>query len=496
MTTESNTGSLSLRATVLLAMAGQTLVILGSFGWINAWTALVVVLATAIAMRRIVWRWWYLAFLPMIALASYPPIAFDETLYHLPYIDSIARSGAIVLRPDIRFEIFPLLHELLALPAYWIGGATATHFVSLLQLMILTALVLAWPKRRHAGWLAAAIVAGNPPLLYVSAVAYVDVALTLFVAAAFFCLERDDERAVFLAGFLLGTAAAVKYMGFFFIAAGLLFVRRHSLRYIFGAALGVLPMTLRIFALTGNPLHPYFSGSDWANLGARDQSMLERAERLLRLPYDITFAREHVNFQPPYTPLFVVALIIAVFFARKWRLGAICLTYFFAFVALFPADSRYLLPLVPLVAVPAADFLAARFDVRKLASVAALPLVLYPVSLMVRIGPPPLTAEGRHAFLRGHWRGLAALDHAGQGKVFVCGAEELKYFGGDRVVGDHRGRYGFQTIFARGLEHLDANWILVDKRNCNAAWREQVAAHGERVYEDAESELWKMNRGR
>lgn len=496
MTTES-TNALSLRLTLLLAVAGQLLVILASFGWIHAWTiSLAVVLAIAVTRPRLRVSWMLLLFVPLLVFASYPPHAFDETLYHLPYIDSIARRGAIVLRPDIRFEVFPQLQELLALPAYITFGATATHFVSALQLMILGALLLAWPKRREAGWLAAAIVLGNPPLLYVGGVTYVEAALTLFVAAGFFCLQKEDDDSALLAGFLLGTALSVKYLGGFFIVAALLYVGRRFWRYSFGVALGALPMTLRLFVLTGNPMHPYFTASDWAGLGARRESLLTRAEHLVRLLYDITFAREHVNFQPPYTPFFVLALIVAIFLAKQWRLGLICAVYFVAFVTVLPADSRYLLPLVPLVAVPAATWLAERFDVRALAVVASLPLVLYPLFSIYRFGPPPISKEARQAFQRARVPGLEALEQAPRGRVFVCGGEELKFFGGDRLVGDHRGTYAFRDVFRRGIERLDVDWVLVNKRKCKASWREQIAAHGERIYEDDEAELWKKKRGR
>lgn len=486
ITTES-TNELSLRATLLLALAGQAFVILGSFGALNAWTIALVVIASVLAMKMFVWRWWYLAFAPMIALASYPPLAFDETLYHLPYIDAIARSGTIALRPDIRFDIFPLLHELLCLPAYEAFGATTTHFVAVLEVMLLAALVMRWPRTKEAGTLAAAIVIGNPVLVYVGTITYVDAALMLFVAAGFFCLDREK---IFLAGFLLGTAASVKYHGFFFVAAALLFVKRHHLHYILGALAGILPMTLRIFVLTGHPLHPYFTDSEWATLGPSVETMTTKLMRFVRLVYDITFAREHVNSQPPYTPFFAIALIVAIFFAKRWKLGLVCAAYLGAFILAMPPDSRYLLPLVPLVAVPAAEYVSARFRTRALAVIAALPLLAYPAILMARYGPLPLTRDSRRALQLERIPALRALEHVPPNeRVHVCGAEELKAFGGDRLVGDHRGQFAFD-------KPGDAQWIVISKRNCPPAIRAQLAADAQRVYQDDAAELWKTKRVR
>ncbi|MGN6186714.1 MAG: phospholipid carrier-dependent glycosyltransferase [Thermoanaerobaculia bacterium] len=511
ITTES-TNELSLRATLLLALAGQAFVILGSFGALNAWTIALGVIACVLAMKTFVWRWWYLAFAPMIALASYPPLAFDETLYHLPYIDAIARSGTIALRPDIRFDIFPLLHELLCLPAYEAFGATATHFVAVLEVMLLAALVMRWPRTKEAGYLAAAIVIGNPVLVYVGTITYVDAALTLFVVGGWRLMvggskaasvvadgfgssepqtaNRQPPTDLLLAGFLLGTAASVKYHGFFFVAAALLFVKRHHLHYILGALAGILPMTLRIFVLTGHPLHPYFTDSEWATLGPSVETMTTKLMRFVRLFYDITFAREHVNSQPPYTPFFAIALIVAIFFAKRWKLGLVCAAYLGAFILAMPPDSRYLLPLVPLVAVPAAEYVSARFRTRALAVIAALPLLAYPAILMARYGPLPLTRESRRALQRERIPALRALEHAPSNeRVHVCGAEELKAFGGDRLVGDHRGQFAFD-------KPGDAQWIVISKRNCPPAIRAQLAADAQRVYQDDAAELWKTKRVR
>src|SRR5215212_5165681 len=88
-----------------------------------------------------------LLLLPLIALALYPPIAFDETLYHLPFVQGIARDGAIRWHSDLRFPVFPILHELLCVPAFLLGGGIATHFVALIELILLAVLLLRWGNR-------------------------------------------------------------------------------------------------------------------------------------------------------------------------------------------------------------------------------------------------------------------------------------------------------------------------------------------------------------
>jgi len=49
-----------------------------------------------------------------VALALYPPLAFDETLYHLPMARAYARTGAMPFLPDVRLPVCPALFEVLA----------------------------------------------------------------------------------------------------------------------------------------------------------------------------------------------------------------------------------------------------------------------------------------------------------------------------------------------------------------------------------------------
>lgn len=497
-----------LRAALVLAVAGQVLVILASFGLLAKPAMLIVAIAAAAAIviaRPIPW-WLLLALIPLAILASYPPLAFDETLYHLPYIRGIAESGSIQLRDDIRFGVFPLIHELLCVPLFVVFGATATHFVAWLELAILGALLLEWPRRREAGWLAAAIVLGNPAMLANSAITYVDAALTLFVAAGFFCLRNDaavegdpvasaisPERAL-LAGFFLGTATGVKYLGWMFVAAALLSVgRRRIPQYLLGVLAGAAPMLLRIVTLTGNPLHPYFMHSAWDATEAIAEGPVPPAIRFARLLFDLTFDRQRVGGQPPYTPLFAAAVLLVIVAGKRWRLAAICVAYFAAFIAVMPADSRYLLPLVPLVSVAAAELLATRISPRVMAAIALIavsPLVLYPAAHIARRGLPPLRAEARQAMLEREIRGLRVLERTGPGRVYVCGAEDLKYFGGDRLIGDHFGPFAYKKVFNGGLSTLDAQWFLVSSK-CPDPWRAQIAAIAERVDGEGEVSVWR-----
>lgn len=461
--------SAALRGIVGLAAIGQVFVLLGLFGVLKAWVAIGLLGCLVVWLLGVGWRW-IVVVLPLIALACYPPVAFDETLYHLPTIRAIAQSGAIRFVPDLRFPAFPQLHELLCVPVFVALGDTATHFVAVLEVLLLSMLLFEW-----RGALAVALVLGNPIAMQLGSVTYVEVALTLFVAAGFYCLDREHYA---LAGFLLGTACSVKYLGLYFAVAGLLYAWRHAPRYLLGLTLGALPMYAWITWTTGNPVFPYFSASIW------NPRVTHAPVNEWRLLWDITFARGRVNWQPPYSPLFAISIAITVIGGvtgalacrrehhRRGRLfphwiAAVCLGYLAVF-AILPQDSRYLLPLLPLVSVVAASAIKPK-HVLALSVLVALPGIAYAGYRIAKQGIAP-----RHEYLEQHIPELRALEHRGPGRIWVCGAEQLKYYGGDDLVGDVLGP--FRTMPS------DARYVLISRRRCAAGFR--------LVYADEAAELW------
>src|SRR5438105_51384 len=262
---------MALRTTIGLAVAGQILAVLGIFGLLQPWALLTVaaialfffhaearrrgenLLRVSAPPREIV------LLIPLALLALYPPIAFDETLYHLAFVRAIAQSGAINFFGDIRFPVFPQLHELLCVPVFLLLGDTAMHFVAVAEVVLLAGVLVKWPEQRSTALLAAALVLGNPIVMQIGTVTHVDAALMLFVAAGAYCLDHHPAAA----GFLLGTACSVKYLGCYFAAAGFVYLllfgtNRRRIAPLFAGSLllAVLPMYGRIVALTGNPFFP------------------------------------------------------------------------------------------------------------------------------------------------------------------------------------------------------------------------------------------------
>jgi len=424
---------LALRSALGLAVAGQVFAILAALGVFRPWTICIFAAISLVGVRRIAMRWEMFAAVPLFVLALYPPIAFDETLYHLPFVRAIAGSGAIRFLSDVRFPVFPQIHELLCVPALLVAGDVATHLVAVAEVLVLAAVLIAWPRQRHTGFLAAALVLGNPIVLQMGTVTHVELALTLFIAAGAWCIDRaaaeNPTSSIAAAGFLFGTACSVKYLGWYFAAAAFVYLvlfgrdRRRTIPiFLLTFALAVVPMYACLVALTGNPLFPFLpqllGSSPWNGplnvpLNGGSKSIV----RALRLFWDITFAREHVGQQPPYSPLFAVALLV----------------------------TQYLEQRIP---------------------------------------------EYR------------ALERRGTGRIYVCGAEQLKDYVGADLLGDVYGPLSNEKIIASAhdaaelsanLARINVRYLLVSRRRCPSDWQRLPASPAfELVYADEGASLWRV----
>jgi 4-amino-4-deoxy-L-arabinose transferase-like glycosyltransferase len=554
---------LALRSVLGLAVTGQFLILLASFGVLRAEPLEafgILVLACGLARARGFELPWVPAgllaalSLPLFVLALYPPVAFDETLYHLPFIRSLAGSGQIRFLADLRFPVFPQLHELLCVPGFLALGDVAPHLVSLVELLLLMALLVEWPARRDAGFLAAAMVVGNPIVIQLGTITYVDMALALLVAAGFYCLDRADSadsaerrplqgdrrsepggaagapktpvqpsatRYLIAAGFCFGSACCVKYLGWYFAGAAalsLLLLDRNRWRaaaiFLIAFAVAVFPMYARIAALSGSPFFPFlprlFGTTPWTiSFPPADAPGV----RMLRLLWDVTFARDRLNNQPPYSPLFAIAVLITIILAKDRRTAvraAIVVGYVAVFAFLLPLDSRYLLPLLPLVSVAASgavvSWLRGRRSARELVTGLSLlsmaPGIAYAGFRLVRQGPPPLNPAERRSYLERHIPEYRALERRGPGRLYVCGAEQLEYFGGGDLLGDVLGPLSSERIIGSSgssarlsatLRRLGVRTLLVSRRGCRPEWQRLPSApEFEQIYADDGAVLWRV----
>jgi hypothetical protein len=481
--------------------------------------------------REVGWRWSWkvvpglvLAAAPLFVLALYPPTAFDETLYHLPYAREFARAGGIPFLPELRYPIFPQLAEMLFTGMLLLAGDVATHLVQLLATLVTAALLISWGGR--SGWVAAAAFLGNPIVVHLAGTAYVEPALTLFVTASVYALERWRETRVrswlILLGVFAGSAAGVKYLGLFFVGAALAALlpagRLRDLAVAMPAtmtaALAVLlPWYGRLLLHTGNPLFPFYPQIFGANPWFPDpvsRTLAERASAWVQFPWDVLLDRGAAGHQPPWSPVYLFGLPLLVYGLvrdpRVRRVLGISLAYSLLLFVL-PPDSRYMTAVLPLVSLALAWTLT-RWPLRRwvlpaLALLFFLPGWAYGLYRIGREGPLPVTPRERDLYLTRELPAYAALDHlnrlCGEGcTAYGLFAESMVYHADGTLLGDWSGPARYSRLFPvvddpgelhRRLREMDAEYLLIVR---GKGVRLSEGPYFRRIYSDARADVYKL----
>jgi hypothetical protein len=440
--------------------------------------------------------------LPAFVLSLYPPSAFDETMYHLPYVKLFAREHAVVLAGDLRFPVFPQLAHAIFAVLYMAFGDVATHVVQLLAALVTAGTIAGWSgalEGRRPGFWGAALWAGNPIVVWYAATAYVDIILTMFVLlsarAIHLWRESGIGRWVVLCAAMAGFAAATKYHGLVFAAAfpALLAVRgRNTARtiMIFAAVLllALAPVYVRNTILTGNPVFPFlsrvFGVTEWSSPYHRATDARGRVQSLVELPLNAVADPERRGGQPPYSPFLLLALPLALYDAVRRRsvalLTAVMLGYLFLVAT---GDIRFLLPAAAFFSVLAAARAERLIPQRAPAALsAALVLLLvspgavYGAYKLWEKGPVPVTDGERDAWFAEVTPFYPLLDmlnqkHGENYSVYVMYGENAVYFADGRFAGDKIGRARFSRIaplaadpekLAATLNDLRIDYLLVD----------------------------------
>lgn len=486
----------------------------------------------------------FVLLLPVFVLALYPPIGFDQTLYHLPFSRAFVRTGALPFLPELRFPVFPQLVEVLQAGVWIVADEIATQVVGFLALLALLALVFGWAREkagREAGYFASALLIGSPCVVYLATCGYLEPVLALFVTGALYAAEKSRENAevgelhelywALAAGFLAGSAAASKYHGLFFLAMAPLFLlRRESwparLRRLSLFALAGLfaagPSYARIVALTGNPLFPFYP--EFFGSGPFTEESLmprggQRLERVTTLMWDLVFRRELVGHLPPYTPFFLLALPAAFLALRKrregepelWRPALVALL----FLLISPTHGHYFSTIAPCWALVLAGMAAPLWreapSRRRLVVAASLLIVLggpaYAVYRIGQLGLPPTSAEERSQFLAQQlplYRAIATLNREAPGEtVFAAGpltARMTSYLDGI-LLGDINGVDSVVRVAIRSQElgsvaaalaEIDSGWLLLDVDGELFLRLAQQDDHLELFYQDPHATIFRV----
>jgi 4-amino-4-deoxy-L-arabinose transferase-like glycosyltransferase len=493
---------------------------------------------------------------PPFLLALYPPLGFDQTLYHLPFARAFAASGGLPFLPALRFPVFPQLAEALNAAVLLFADDVSTQMPGWLALVACAGLVFLWAREQSSaagGWLAAAMLVGNPIVVYLAATGYVDPLLALLGVGSCYAALRARQRMddidlvgpvepvgrvdnvdgvgwLVIAGLLAGSAAGVKYHGLYFVpATALLFVRprrddwrtmmRALVWYGVAAFAALAPTYGRIVALTGNPVFPFypelFGTSPWAieeHLGPRG---LARFVGVSTFFFDITFRRHTVGGLPFWSPVFLVGAPLAMLGA--WRQPSLrpLLLIAVGYMLVAPIYAHYFLAIAPLWCIVIAVAAVRLVDSwptgqrERLLLAATLAIALggdaYTFYRVRTLGLPPATPAGREQLLSAHlplYPAIAFLNRtAGPVRVYVVNAEHMVDYVAGTHLGDHNGPASYARVaerartlgsLAAALDEVRASRLIVP--NHASPWTEQTATDPRlsRIYGDDHATLYRV----
>lgn len=508
---------------------------------------------------------------PLFLLAVGPTVSWDADVYHLTLPRLFLEAHGFRSVPVLVYGHWPLATELLYAVAMALSSyvtAKLLHLVfGLLVLWTLAAAVRrATPMRtaRAAGWLAVALVLANDVVAFELRVAYVELAQAFaLLAAVLFLSSACDEEArgaanvakLALAGLACGLMAAIKVTGILWlpVVAALylpqLLAARGRRAVSFGrfaAAFGLpvaalwVPWLVKSWWYTGNPLYPFawtsFGGPWWsAQLGEqlgrwqRGIGMGRGVSDYLRLPLRVILdgGAGYAHFDGRLSPLWLVALPLAL--AGAWRSPLARRALFvaagcFALWAASAQQMRFLVPLLPLVALAAGVGSAAWIE--RLPSPSLRPVLAgaLAVSALLAAAATHATVIGaglrRWALYRAQPASalyahaappvFAAIDRLptaarvlmiGTNHGFFCHREYLadSFFEASQLADWLADTDDDQAALRARLATAGVSHVLVDRRATGIAWPRALASlladrtRVEAVYADAQHRLYALS---
>jgi len=326
-----------------------------------------------------------------VVQALAPPWDYDGLMYHLYAPKLFLRAGGILSLPDTWQANGPLATEMLFAFGLALGSDVVAKLVHLTFGLLLAAGTYAMARRligEGAGWIALAALVGVPLLPSLASLAYADLAWATFQFGSLYALVlwRQNKQAEWLAaaGAMAGFALGSKYLALGAVAVLIPFVLWESRKLgvrcmlrnglVFSAFAAVIgsPWYVKNWILLGNPVFPfYFPTETWTR--ARIDLLMaylssfgagHRWDEFLLLPWDLYFRNEAfgtfmrvADYPGMLFPLAAAYRLHAK--GRQLDMIAIVTMVWFLIWALGSQQTRFLLPVFPLLSVLACAPLAA-----------------------------------------------------------------------------------------------------------------------------------------
>ena len=484
----------------------------------------------------------------IVSAALYPPTDADSTMYHLPAASEFATSHALPALADLRYPVFPQLHELLAAAALLVGDDLLAQLLNVLWALLTAGVLWGWGAGagdRRLGAASAALWFGSPVVLFLARTTHVELAAAAFALAAVTSADRardsGDVRWWTLAGAFAGWAAATKYTGLYFVAAlGVLaLVRgpagarfRSVAAFAVGALAAALPWYARSWLLSGNPVWPFlgsvFGYSYWTAGDVKSAVWTLRHEggpqtwrALLALPWKVL--RQLPSGPGRIAPVLCGLLPLGMIGAirhRRWRPIIALVVGYGVFWFWTTQQLRFLVPVLPAAALLTVAGVLDTFDrlvpdnaramvaglVVALAVAAVAPRLVDEARVLKRAGPPPYDAASREAYLERTlpsyfvYRSLNAA-HGSAYTIYAFYDEPMKYYCRGRHLGEWfgHGRYAdvklssgeaiYASLRTLGADYLLLNDIIIRTRLPDDA---SFRAHFEPVIERPQLRVYRL----
>jgi hypothetical protein len=314
-----------------------------------------------------------------------PEASADGLAMHLAIPANIAANHAMTFEPSrFLWSVMPMGADWSYSVVYLLGGEYAARLLNFAVLLMVEALMYCAVRRWVApstGFLILALFAATPMVQLVTGELFVEnlvAAMVLGMMTAIWRFgENREERFLYLAAVLAGTAIATKVGGLAFLAVVIPFAvveaRRHrkSAAVCAVAVLLVLLTALPTYAIawhkTGNPVFPFMNQKFPSPLLDRAADIsFDQYRRPLswRLPFDLTFHTSQsyegqdgsLGFQYLLlAPLAVVALVVVR--RRPAVSGAVVALGAAIIIMRSEPNARYIYAALPLLSVPFAALL-------------------------------------------------------------------------------------------------------------------------------------------
>lgn len=341
-------------------------------------------------------NWQVITFLAAcIALtgALAPEIEYDALWYHLWLPRLWLEYGSPVDLLSEYVSLYPLTWELVYGAGMVLGGSIAAKLLSF-SCLVLTAMVIYLVVRRYtlwsSAWVAIAIWITTPTVLWEATTAYVDLALGFFILLTVYSVIRYTESMekswIILAGISVGFSLGIKHLALIIlvlVSTGLALKLWLASRRVKPVALPILifvgtgliialPWYVRSWQVSRNPVFPEFYSVFGAQPPQRWDAITNRGlegfkvhfgrprtlSNLAVLPWDMTM--HAARYAGDIGPIFLM-LVPALLLYRSstslvpWLCWLVLLYILFWASPLSSFQMRFLVPIVPLLAMLAAE---------------------------------------------------------------------------------------------------------------------------------------------